>query len=65
MKSPRDFGLSGGDLGIIAIALVFALSGLYLMVGPSPFAALFVNHPKPAPTEVSIDLKTYSGQQQP
>ena len=54
MKSPREFGLSGGDIGIIAIALVFALSGLYLMVGPSPFGALFADHPKPAPTEVSV-----------
>jgi len=64
MKSPREFGLSGGDLGIIAIALVFALRPLYLMVGPSPFAALFVDHPKPQPTEVSIDLKTYQAPQQ-
>jgi len=40
-KEPRDFGLSFGDIGIIAIAAVFGLCGIYLMVGPSPFGDYF------------------------
>jgi hypothetical protein len=51
MKEPkelRDYGLSGGDIGIIAIAAVFALCGLYLMVGPSPFGDYFTKkHEQP------------------
>jgi hypothetical protein len=59
MKEPRHFGLSPGDLGVITIAIVFALGTLYLFIGPSPFAPLFAPHPKPVPREVTIDLKTW------
>ena len=40
-KESRDFGLSVGDLGVIAIALIFGVCGIYLMVGPSPFGDYF------------------------
>jgi hypothetical protein len=55
-KEPRDFGLSGGDIGVIAIALIFTLCAVYLFIGPSPFASLYAEHPKPVPTEVSVGL---------
>jgi hypothetical protein len=65
MKEPRAFGLSIGDLGVITIAIIFALGTLYLFFGPSPFAPLFAPHPKPVPSEVTIDLKTWKAPHSP
>ena len=58
----RPYGTSPGDLAIIAIALIFSLCGLYLMIGPSPFAALHAaqtaakSRPAAAPAEVSVGI---------
>jgi hypothetical protein len=65
MKEPkelRDYGLSGGDIGIIAIAAVFALCGLYLMVGPSPFGDYFSRKAEP-PKQVQQQKEAAEPQQ--
>jgi hypothetical protein len=57
-KLPRDFGLGGGDIGVILVALIFFLGTLYLFIGPSPFAPLIEqwNRKPPPPTEVTVGL---------
>ena len=39
-QPPADFGLDPGDLGVIAIALVFLVGMLFLIFGPSPLKGL-------------------------
>ena len=39
-QPPVDFGLDPGDLGVIAIALVFLVGMLFLVFGPSPLKGL-------------------------
>ncbi len=39
-QPPPDFGTDIGDLGVIAIALVFLAGMLFLIFGPSPLAGL-------------------------
>ncbi len=61
MKESRTFGLSFGDLGVIAIALIFALGSLYLMVGPSIFGDYFqrveaAKHEHPQTGEVTVGI---------
>ena len=39
-KPPKDFGHDLGDLGVVAIAVVFLFGFLFLLFGPSPLAGL-------------------------
>ena len=47
-----------GDIGTLAVALVFLVAFLWLMFGPSPFAGLFQNAKQaPAqPQEVTVTV---------
>jgi hypothetical protein len=44
------------EVGTILIAAIFALGGLYLMIGPSPFAALYAVHKPAQAAEISVGI---------
>lgn len=61
MKALKEYGLSGGDIGVIAVAIMFALGTLYLFIGPSPFAGFFTAHNEVQTTgEVTVGIEPKS-----
>lgn len=58
----RIYRVSPGDMGVIAIAVIFFFGTLYLFIGPSPFASLMAAYEKPPPGEVSVSLPAPSSQ---